>query len=1069
MANQADNKSASGTRQRKDKQHIHKQHKNAMVFNKLVSFQIDYAPQYHLTKFISSRSRLQLIHINSNSSPLVQGYFALATECPTDSGVPHTLEHLIFMGSRKFPFKGLLDTAGNLCMSSTNAWTATDQTVYTLTSAGWLGFKKLLPVYLDHVLNPTLTDEACCTEVYHVDPESLEDKGVVFSEMEGIESQSWFVTMLEKQKQMFPEGSGYRSETGGLTKNLRELTNKEIRQFHKEMYSPDNLCLIVCGNVPEHELLQIMEEFDAALPECTGPRKRPFVDSVDFQIPARLSQAVETEVEFPELDESQGEIVMSWIGEAYTSHLNDLAVSVLLDYFTDTALAPFNKQLVEIDNPYANAADYWTDDFMRTIVNLTFHGVPTDRLEETRDKVFEILAHHKVDLRRMKQVVENGKWDYVIKCEKNGSTILSQACITDFLYGDDDCQILKDSLRNLADFDALLQWNQAQWQDLLENLFLANKPVVVLGRPSAEMYARLEREQAERIQKRKRDLGDAGRRDLQEKLESAQKHNNQPIPESTLAEFVVENPAQSVEFITTKGITTIGHEFNDMQDELTRRVLESRPDDFPLFIHLDHFPSQFVELHVLVNSTTVKDTTLLPFYHIFCELFSMPMETAEGKLVPYEDVVSQLKSETVDSQITLGLRGEFPDLIDFRIQCRAKNYPEAVKWVKHCLFDMVFDEKRVTVLLEKFLNSIVELKREGDLMMHSLINRHFFSERTAKKSTDELFVEELLGDVLDDIENGKYEEKVLPRLNTMREQLRSNFRKFHILVFGDVEKLGNVYEPWTELVGRLEGVAPGAEVVVPPVPRLAESLSLLGKNPRDVAYVITTPASESSYMTALTSMPLDLDYHHPDFAPITLAAEYLQCVEGPFWKGIRGSGLAYGANMAKMTESNALGFSVYRGADIVKCYQKAKAIVNDYASGTTKFDPQLVKGAISSIINGIASSENGYLASALMKYIDDFCKKRGPNFNKVFLSKLGKVTTEDLERVMAKYFVDIFDSENGVVFISCHPGKLDAVKEFLEKEGYAIALEELEEDEEDCGSDGECCNGSEKECHEGCC
>ena len=184
-----------------------------MTFKTLVSFEVEYAPQFHLTKYVSSHSKLQLIHLNNKSSPLVQGYFAVGTECATDSGVPHTLEHLIFMGSKKYPYKGLLDTAGNLCMSNTNAWTATDQTVYTLTTAGWTGFRKLLPVYLDHLFNPTLTDEACTTEVYHIDPEDLSDKGVVFSEMDGIESQSWFMTMLEKQRLLFPEGSGYRSET----------------------------------------------------------------------------------------------------------------------------------------------------------------------------------------------------------------------------------------------------------------------------------------------------------------------------------------------------------------------------------------------------------------------------------------------------------------------------------------------------------------------------------------------------------------------------------------------------------------------------------------------------------------------------------------------------------------------------------------------------------------------------------------------------------------------------------------------------------------------------------------
>ena len=177
-----------------------------MTLKKLVDFPLDYAPQCHITKYLCPRTKLQLVHVNYKSSPLVQGYFAVATECINDSGAPHTLEHLIFMGSKNYPYKGILDTLGNQCMSYTNAWTATDQTLYTLVTAGWKGFQKLLPVYLEHVLEPTITDAACTTEVYHLDPDQLTGKGVVYSEMEAIETQSWFVTSLEKQRQMFPGG-----------------------------------------------------------------------------------------------------------------------------------------------------------------------------------------------------------------------------------------------------------------------------------------------------------------------------------------------------------------------------------------------------------------------------------------------------------------------------------------------------------------------------------------------------------------------------------------------------------------------------------------------------------------------------------------------------------------------------------------------------------------------------------------------------------------------------------------------------------------------------------------------
>lgn len=51
-------------------------------------------------------------------------YYVLATEAHDDDGIPHTLEHLIFLGSENYPFKGVLDLLANRCLASgTNAWT----------------------------------------------------------------------------------------------------------------------------------------------------------------------------------------------------------------------------------------------------------------------------------------------------------------------------------------------------------------------------------------------------------------------------------------------------------------------------------------------------------------------------------------------------------------------------------------------------------------------------------------------------------------------------------------------------------------------------------------------------------------------------------------------------------------------------------------------------------------------------------------------------------------------------------------------------------------------------------
>ncbi|CAY86191.1 EC1118_1O4_0705p [Saccharomyces cerevisiae EC1118] len=1032
-----------------------------MGFKKLVSFQPDYVPQYRITKYISERTKLQLVHINHKTSPLVHGYFAVPTECLNDSGAPHTLEHLIFMGSKSYPYKGLLDTAGNLSLSNTNAWTDTDQTVYTLSSAGWKGFSKLLPAYLDHILHPTLTDEACLTEVYHIDPENLGDKGVVFSEMEAIETQGWYISGLEKQRLMFPEGSGYRSETGGLTKNLRTLTNDEIRQFHKSLYSSDNLCVIVCGNVPTDELLTVMEEWDNKLPEIPSniPKKRPFLDNKLSHIPQSRDKVTESTVEFPELDESQGELLFSWIGVPYSDFRNDLAVDVLLDYFTDSALAVFTRELVEIDDPMANSTDCWTDYFMRTIIDLRIQGVPTEKIAATKTKVLEILKTHTIDLSRVRQVVENTKWEYLLNYEKNGESRFSSAVITDYIYGNEDGSSLVSSLKDLSDFDALLQWSQKDWQSLLNRIFVDNKPIIVTAKPSALMYEQLEKEKSDLIKQREAEFDDEKKLVLLKRLNNAKNINDRPIPKSLLQKFEIDNPSKSVEFVNTKSIATVdSYKYNNVSDPLTKKILETRPDNFPLFIHLNHFPSQFIELHFLVNSASIKDTSLLPYFNMFDELFSMPMKILDEEsnvetMLSFEEVVAKLKSEIIDARINQGLKGSCPDLINFKIQCRAGGYSNSVQWIKHCLFDMVFDENRVRILLENYLNSIVEWKRNGNVMLSSLTNRNLYSARSLKKSTDPLFVEAKLQEIFAEIENGNFEKEILPRIETMRKQLRANFNKFHILVLGDISKIDDVYEPWNPLIKCLNIAHPVDKLKIPPVPRALDTISSICRTPGEKAFIITTPASESAYMNLITSIPFNLDYHDPEYAIVSLASEYLECVEGPFWKGIRGAGLAYGASMLKLCEINSWGFNIYRGADIIKCYEIGKQIVQDYASGALEFDEQLIQGAISSIINRLATIECGYFETALSKYVDEFCLQRGNNFNELYLERLQNVTKTDLKNAMQKYFVNMFDSNKSVAFVSCHPAKLESVQEFFETQGFTVEIEELEDDDDEIDSE----------------
>ena len=91
------------------------------------------------------------------------------------------------------------------------------QTAYTLDTAGWDGFAQILPVYLEHVIVPTLTDAGCYTEVHHINGTG-HDAGVVYSEMQGVQNDQEELMDLSARRLMYPEGNG---PNGGPTESYR--------------------------------------------------------------------------------------------------------------------------------------------------------------------------------------------------------------------------------------------------------------------------------------------------------------------------------------------------------------------------------------------------------------------------------------------------------------------------------------------------------------------------------------------------------------------------------------------------------------------------------------------------------------------------------------------------------------------------------------------------------------------------------------------------------------------------------------------------------------------------------
>ncbi|KAJ3108155.1 hypothetical protein HDU97_002067 [Phlyctochytrium planicorne] len=326
-------------------------------------------------KHASSDLRVVLAPI---SGPLCSLTILVPTQSIDDAGHPHTLEHLVFCGSKAFPERGFLDTLATRCLSSgSNAYTAEDHTAYTITTAGSEGMMEMLPVFMDHVLEPLLTNEQFVTEVYHVDGQGKE-QGVVFCEMAGREQTEMDVLDLTIRRLLYKDTT-YSLECGGLTPEIRKLTNGAIRRYHRSQYHIDNVTVVLCGIVDPGTTLSKLLGVNA-VKNGTLTKSESVSDPMEVEpspidihpLPETVSEAVI----FPSSDEEVGTIAYAWRGPTSESVKDIFALEIMLRYLQNNSSSPLNQAFVEIPVPWASSVDFDVKTFVTTGLTLYFSGVP---------------------------------------------------------------------------------------------------------------------------------------------------------------------------------------------------------------------------------------------------------------------------------------------------------------------------------------------------------------------------------------------------------------------------------------------------------------------------------------------------------------------------------------------------------------------------------------------------------------------------------------------------------------------------------------------------------------------
>jgi Zn-dependent M16 (insulinase) family peptidase len=575
--------------------------------------------------------------------------------------------------------------------------------------------------------------------------------------------------------------------------------------------------------------------------------------------------------------------------------------------------------------------------------------------------------------------------------------------------------------------------------DLIKRNLLDQPYGFILGKPSAEFAKKLADDERQRVAAQAEALGQEKLKQLGEQLEASLAANEVQIPTEELARFPIPDTSK----IPTIPISTFRNHRPPMETEDNNKLKERVCTDAGMpsfFVQLDNIPSLFISTTVLIDTTKLDDR-YRPYLGLYLDaLFEAPIVQESGKTLSHEEVVSQLNADTLSSYSTLGRDGRafacgtFAQAVVLNLKSEVSKYERIVEWMKDLIFNTQFTAERLIITAQKLVNDAAQFKREGmEMVSTDIAYTNFDRIRSNHGANNVVKQHRFLTNLLEKLKNEESAKEVLADFLAFRNALCKP-ENIRVHVAGNIyEKLEAPLKPWAN--GFLpQSVQSTLELEAGVLKNLDEIQSSHAYHTAQVnkpehGNVLSMAAIESSYL--VQTFPGPTTWDDPDIPPLMVLNEYLTTMEGPFWKQLRGMGLAYSYSIRLRPEQGLLYFVLYKSVSIPKAYQQSQNIIAKFIKREVEFEETGIDAAKSSSIFSIISREETAPAAAAYSLLN-YLSSAPSDTNKRMLEKIQAVSLDDLHRVLNKHLAPLFDSTQTNISITTNPSNTDEIRDFFE-------------------------------------
>jgi zinc protease len=237
-----------------------------------------------------------------------------SVESPQSLGIAHFLEHMIFKGTDRVPpgqFDYVVESHGGM----TNAATGYDYAHYFIVTA---------TAQIGEAL-PYLAELLCHAKIDG--DEFISERQVVLEEMRQTWDDPDWVAYQALMGSVYQQHA-YGRPILGTEVSLGAMTPADMREFHRAYYQPDNMTVVIVGDL---DLAAAIELVETAFATFEGPVQRPIGPTI---AEPPITTTRRQELRLPRLE--QARLMLAWLcpgadcGWEYAAGL-DLLAAVLTD------------------------------------------------------------------------------------------------------------------------------------------------------------------------------------------------------------------------------------------------------------------------------------------------------------------------------------------------------------------------------------------------------------------------------------------------------------------------------------------------------------------------------------------------------------------------------------------------------------------------------------------------------------------------------------------------------------------------------------------------------------------